>query len=158
MLAELGERAQPLELPRFGTAAGYLVEDTASAVLVGVFPDEAAAPSAEAGRMAGSLPVVWTLGDDEAACVGKLEILIDRLHLEGKRRGSTVSHDVHLHEISGTHPAPPRQRIGGRPTLVIEGPVPTLLVSILGFGALIELADHIGNASRPESGAADDQS
>ena len=108
--------------------------------------------------MAGSLPVVWTRGDAAYPCVGKLEILPDCLRLDGKQRGSDVSDEVPLDEISGSHPALTRQRIGGRPTLVIEGPDPPLLISILGFGALIELADHIGNASRPESGAADDQS
>lgn len=96
--------------------------------------------------MEGSLPVVWALESDEQPGVGKLELLPDRLRLEGRRRGRRVIEEFPLDELSATHfGRGDRQRIGGRVTLVIErSPLPCLLVSsVFGFGALGELADKL---------------
>lgn len=93
-----------------------------------------------------SLAVVWKQEHDPPPGVGKLELLPDRLHLEGRRSGSQVTEEILLSEVRATHLATSHdQRIGGRATLVIERLArPPLLVSaIFGFGALAELADRI---------------
>lgn len=93
-----------------------------------------------------SLAVVWTQERYQRPGVGKLELLPDRLHLEGRRRGRQVTEEIPLSEVRGAHFATSYgQRIGGRATLVIERLArPALLVSaIFGFGELAELADRL---------------
>jgi hypothetical protein len=96
--------------------------------------------------MEGSLPVVWTLEGDGRAAVGKLELLPDRLRLDGRRRGRRVIEEFLLSELLATRfGRDGAQRIGGRATLVIErSPLPALLLSsVFGVGILRELADRL---------------
>ncbi|HUZ81784.1 MAG TPA: hypothetical protein VMU73_06020 [Gaiellaceae bacterium] len=107
---------------------------------------QVAANGAILGGMERSLAVVWTQEHEAPPGVGKLQLLPDRLHLEGRRCGSRVTEDILLREIRGAHlAANPDQRIGGRATLVIQRLTksPLLVSAIFGFGALAELADRI---------------
>ena len=98
--------------------------------------------------MAASLAVVWQDGELEPPAVGRLEVLPDRLHLEGARRGQAISEDVPLAEIKRSHVGrADRERIGGRQTLVLEcldrhGAL--LISSIFGIGTLVELVERLG--------------
>ena len=96
-----------------------------------------------------SVAVVWMEEHHRLSGVGKLELLPDRVHIEGRRRGRDVTEDVPLREIQDAHLATKHgQRIGGRATLVIERLArPALLVSaIFGFGELTELADQLSSS------------
>lgn len=93
-----------------------------------------------------SLPVVWTLEGDERPAVGKLELLPDRLRLDGCRRGQRVIEEFPLSELHATRfGRRAEQRIGGRATLVIErSALPALLLSsVFGVGILGALADQL---------------
>lgn len=98
--------------------------------------------------MSTSLAVVWREGASGTPTIGRLEMLPDRLHLEGSRHGRWVKEDVPLAEIQRTHIARyARQRIGGRQTLVLEraGAQGALLIaSVFGIGALTELVELLG--------------
>jgi hypothetical protein len=93
-----------------------------------------------------SLPVVWSLDTERQLGVGKLELLPDRLRLEGRLRDRPVVEDVPLAEVEAVHFArSERQRLRGRATLVIElaARPPLLVCALFGFGALAELADQL---------------
>jgi hypothetical protein len=98
--------------------------------------------------MTAALAVVWCNGTTGAPTIGRLEMLPDRLHLEGSRGGKWVTEDVPLTEIARTHIARyARQRIGGRQTLVLDrvGAQGALLIaSVFGVGALTELLELLG--------------
>jgi hypothetical protein len=97
-----------------------------------------------------SLPVVWT-EDGGAARPGCLELDRNVLRLVGGSRDAEQSRELALDQIASTHVGrTAADRIGGRPTLVLElhdaGPI-----RIAGFariGALSELAERLlaGNA------------
>lgn len=96
-----------------------------------------------------AVAVVWTEEHNRPSGVGKLELLPDRVHIEGRRRGRVVTEEIPLSEVRDAHIATIRgQRIGGRATLVIERLArPALLVSaIFGFGELAELADQLSSS------------
>jgi hypothetical protein len=93
-----------------------------------------------------SLPVVWSVEAEQGPGVGKLELLPDRLRLEGRRRGRRVVDEFQLSEVGATHfGRSEAERLGGRSTLVIERPArrSLLVCALFGFGALAELADQL---------------
>lgn len=98
--------------------------------------------------MESSLAVVWREGESGAPAIGRLEMLPDRLHLEGSQRGRWVEEDVPFAEITRAQIARyARQQLGGRQTLVLErvGAQAALLVAtVFGVGALTELVELLG--------------
>jgi hypothetical protein len=91
-----------------------------------------------------SYAVVWK--DDSSLYTGKLELEERRLRLEGiSREGRACSRTMRYDELDGVHMAPGRERIGGRPTLVVErsGGEPLRVGSVDGRGFLPELADQL---------------
>ncbi len=76
---------------------------------------------------------------------GKLELGEHRLRLEGTAAGRSVQRTLEYEELGDVHMAGARERIAGRPTLVVEptGGVPLRLGSVDGRGLLAELADEL---------------
>jgi hypothetical protein len=97
--------------------------------------------------MRGSLAAVWREVGVEALGVGRVELVADRLRLDGRRGGELVSREVPLAAIETARMARAgHERIGQLPTLVLAlaGRGETLLIgSLFGFGGLLELAETL---------------
>jgi hypothetical protein len=91
-----------------------------------------------------SYAVTWT-ESDHAPQSGKLELRAGGLSLEGVNGHSTESLFVPYEELDTIAIAPARERIGGRPTLVIGRPHADLLriASVAQPGIVSELADRL---------------
>ena len=96
-----------------------------------------------------SYAVVWQdlLEEGQAPLyAGKLELDDGRLRLEGvSRSGRTCLRTVAYDDVGDVHMAKTRERIAGRPTLVVERAEgrPLRVGSVDGRGFLPELADEL---------------
>lgn len=96
-----------------------------------------------------SYAVVWQDDLDDGApplYAGKLELDEGRLRLEGvSRAGRTCLRTVRYDEVGDVHMAKARERIAGRPTLVVERAEgrPLRVGTVEGRGFLPELADAL---------------
>jgi hypothetical protein len=107
------------------------------------FPRTAAPPSLHDGGM--SYAVVWQ-DEDSTVYAGKLELGERLLRLDGLSAAG-IPHRLALayDELGAVRSAGRRERIGDRPTLLVERPArpPLKLVSVGGSGLLPELADRL---------------
>ena len=89
-----------------------------------------------------SFAILW--GErDHTPCAGKLELEPTALHFEG----TALTHRIYYEDIEAVHVArDTRERIGGRPALVLDLVVggPLRIGSLGGVGILSELAERIG--------------
>ncbi len=97
--------------------------------------------------MSGSLAVVWQDSCDQSPAHGRLELKLDRIHLEGMRSGRPISEDVPLEEIAAARfGRAAQERLGGRQTLVldfVDRHRAVLISSLFGIGVLSELAEGL---------------
>ena len=96
-----------------------------------------------------SYAVTWREGDGQVRA-GKLTLGATNLHLEGGRARSRLSEEgIQYGGLSRVGTARrPEERIGGRPTLVLERPGrPSLAIACLdGLGCLREVAERLERA------------
>ncbi|HEY6029097.1 MAG TPA: hypothetical protein VIU44_00955 [Gaiellaceae bacterium] len=98
-----------------------------------------------------SYAVIWQdlLADGQAPVyAGKLELDEGRLRLEGiSRAGRSCLRTLRYDQLHGLHMAKSRERIAGRPTLVVEREEgePLRVGSVDGRGLLPELADQLSS-------------
>ena len=98
-----------------------------------------------------SYAVVWQ-EDDGAVYAGKLELDPGALHLDGlSRRGEPRHRDILYRAVGHVRTARSTERIGGRPTLVIDvqgnGGHPLRVGSVGGSGLLSELAERLSTGA-----------
>jgi hypothetical protein len=85
---------------------------------------------------------------------GKLELLAGALRLEGSNGGGPSTLVVPYDELVGLRLAPSGQRLGGRPTLMVDrgGRGILRLASIAAPGAVSEIADELSALRRASAG------
>ena len=85
---------------------------------------------------------------------GKLELLAGALSLEGSNGGGPRTLVVPYDELVGLRLAPSEQRLGGRPTLMVDlgGRGILRLASIAAPGAVSEIADELSALRRASAG------
>lgn len=99
----------------------------------------------EGTLFARSYAVAWHDGRGPAR-PGKLELREEDLRLEtGDRNGHLRVIALRYEAVSAVRMARGRERLAGRPTLVLERPgkAPVIVVSIGGLGALSELSEAL---------------
>jgi hypothetical protein len=104
--------------------------------------------------MTPSYAVVWHEPPHEARC-GRLELAAASLRLVGTRAdGGDEVTEIPYRTLERTRVASaPGDRMGGRPTLVLErrGGAPIQIASVGGIGVVSELAEHVSRLLAPES-------
>jgi len=97
-----------------------------------------------------SYAVAWRDGTG-AAYPGKLELRPDGIRLEtGSRRGRLRVLALRYEAVSAVRMARGRERLVGRPTILLErsGRTPVAISIVSGIGALVDLADQINGRLR----------
>jgi hypothetical protein len=99
------------------------------------------------GYVPTSYAVLWRTAD-QPPCAGELELDDRRLRLEGRcRDGGQTSLEIPYEEIESAFVGRgARERIDGRPTLIVESHgAPRLLVtSAVGLGIIHEMVERLG--------------
>jgi hypothetical protein len=99
--------------------------------------------------MSASYGVVWQEGTS-ATATGKLELLPEKLSLDGLARGRPAVRELAYEALSRVRVGGAVERIGGRPTVVVEprGGAPIAIAPVSQPGSAGEIAARLGEIVR----------